>query len=34
MVGTNGNANLTIKCQGSILDTAPDFSKAASTTNH
>lgn len=30
---TSGNANMTIKFQGSLQATAPDFSAAASTTN-
>lgn len=32
--GTASSANLTVKAQGSISDTAPDFSATQSVTNH
>lgn len=32
--GTAGNANLTVKFQGSVSDSAPDFSAAQSVSNH
>ena len=34
MLGTAGSANLTVKCQGSIGDDAPDFSAPQSVSNH
>lgn len=33
-IGTASSANLTLKIQGSISDTAPDFSSAATSSNH
>lgn len=33
-IGTDSSANLTLKIQGSLSETAPNFSTAASTSNH
>jgi len=33
-LGTTGSANMTVKFQGSLSDTCPDFSAAQSPTNH